>query len=62
MYASPSNTRGKSHVREIRPRGSVRGALSNGRPYRNISPRLPRYTKIDVDCYREAPRSGFDKV
>ncbi len=32
--ASPSTTRGRSHVRESRSRGSVRGAPSNGRPYR----------------------------
>ena len=33
--ASPSNTRGGSRMRESRPYGSVRGALSNGRPYRD---------------------------
>ena len=32
--ASPSNTRGGSRMRESRLYGSVRGALSNGRPYR----------------------------
>ena len=32
--ASPSNTRGGSRMREIRTYGSVRGASSNGRPYR----------------------------
>jgi RNA-directed DNA polymerase len=31
---SPSNTQGGSPVRELRTLGSVRGALSNGRPYR----------------------------
>src|ERR1044072_5336214 len=30
--ASPSNTRGGSRVPELGPLGSVRGALSNGRP------------------------------
>ena len=30
----PSSTRGRSRVREFRPHGSVRGALSNERPYR----------------------------
>ncbi len=33
--ASPSNTRGGSRMRESRTYGSVRGALSNERPYRN---------------------------
>src|SRR5215468_3444644 len=32
--ASPSHTRGGSRMRESRTYGSVRGALSNGRPYR----------------------------
>src|SRR5215467_3460837 len=32
--ASPSHTRGGSRMRESRTCGSVRGALSNGRPYR----------------------------
>src|SRR6266404_5141643 len=34
--ASPSNTRGGSRVPEWGPLGSVRGALSNGRPYRDL--------------------------
>src|SRR5215218_10311999 len=33
--ASPSNTQGMSRVPELGPLGSVRGALSNGRPYRD---------------------------
>ena len=33
--ASPSNTRGGSRMRESRTYGSVRGAPSNGRPYRD---------------------------
>src|SRR5438045_5564136 len=33
--ASPSNTRGGSRMRESRTYGSVRGALSNERPYRD---------------------------
>src|SRR5271165_6248789 len=37
--ASPSNTQGGSPVRESRPPGSVRGAPSNGCPYRD-SPSL----------------------
>src|SRR5262247_3216847 len=32
--ASPSHTRGGSRMRESRTYGSVRGALSNERPYR----------------------------
>src|SRR5262245_2136068 len=32
---SPSETRGGSRVRECRSRGSVRGAISNDRPYRD---------------------------
>ena len=33
--ASASNTQGGSRMREFRPYGSVRGALRNGRPYRD---------------------------
>ena len=32
---SPSNTQGGSRMRESRTYGSVRGALRNGRPYRD---------------------------
>ena len=35
--ALPSNTRGGSRVPEWGPLGSVRGALSNARPYRDLS-------------------------
>ena len=35
VNASPSNTRGGSRVPELGPLGSVRGALSNERPYRD---------------------------
>src|SRR5882757_10083428 len=34
-YASPSSTQGGSRMRESRTYGSVRGALSNERPYRD---------------------------
>src|SRR4051795_7022180 len=34
--ASPSDTQGGSRVPELGPLGSVRGALSNGRPYRDL--------------------------
>ena len=37
----PSNTQGGSRMREIRTYGSVRGALSNGRPYRDPTVRGP---------------------
>jgi hypothetical protein len=35
--ASPSGTRGRSRVPELGPLGSVRGALSNERPYRELA-------------------------
>src|SRR5712671_2762525 len=38
--ASPSNTRGKSRMQESCTYGSVRGAPGNGRPYRDIWPKL----------------------
>src|SRR5919201_4669481 len=34
--ALPSHTQGGSRVREFRSHGSVRGALSNERPYRDL--------------------------
>src|SRR4051812_12397447 len=34
-HVSPSDTQGGSRVPELGPLGSVRGALSNGRPYRD---------------------------
>ena len=36
MIALPSNTQGGSPVRESRPPGFVRGALSNECPYRDV--------------------------
>src|SRR5690242_5222540 len=36
VSASPSDTQGRSRVPELGSLGSVRGALSNGRPYREI--------------------------
>src|SRR3981189_1033897 len=43
-YASPSPTQGGSRMRESRTYGSVRGALSNERPYRDrrFAPRKKR--------------------
>src|SRR5258708_5190376 len=38
--ASASNTLGGSRMREFRPYGSVRGAPSNGRPYRDLPAKL----------------------
>ena len=35
-YTSPSDTRGRSRMREFRSSGSVRGVLRNGHPYRDI--------------------------
>src|SRR6185369_9904368 len=42
VNVSPSDTQGGSRVPELGPLGSVRGALSNERPYRdlNVHPRL----------------------
>src|SRR6266567_154196 len=42
-YASPSPTQGGSRMRESRTYGSVRGALSNERPYRD------RFARNDVE-------------
>jgi hypothetical protein len=39
VYASPPNTQGGSPVRESRPPGSVRGASSDGGPYRDTAAR-----------------------
>src|SRR6478672_1723365 len=49
---SPSHTQGGSRVREFRSRGSGRGAVSNGRPYRTSMRVLrildPEQTSNDV--------------
>src|SRR3954469_19639911 len=37
-HVLPSHTQGGSRVPELGPLGSVRGALSNGRPYRDSPP------------------------
>ena len=68
-FASPSNTRGGSRMREIRTYGSVRGARSNARPYRDRGcsrgPRLVPGTEGPVDrlgmalaAIRERPASA----
>src|SRR5205807_6490182 len=41
--ALPSNTRGGSRVPEWGPLGSVRGALSNERPYRDLTNVVANY-------------------
>jgi hypothetical protein len=41
--ALPSNTRGGSRVPEWGPLGSVRGALSNERPYRDLGNVVAKY-------------------
>src|SRR2546427_514053 len=41
--ALPSNTRGGSRVPEWGPLGSVRGALSNERPYRDLENVVAKY-------------------
>src|SRR2546429_6698184 len=41
--ALPSNTRGGSRVPEWGPLGSVRGALSNERPYRDLGNAVANY-------------------
>ena len=51
--ASPSNTQGGSPVRESRPPGSVRGASSNGCPYRDSFGNGPPRVTIR-DAYRSA--------
>jgi hypothetical protein len=43
VCALPSGTQGKNRMRESRPSGSVRGAVSNHRPYRDLEPRAPRH-------------------
>src|SRR3989442_8749549 len=61
--ASPSNTRGGSRVPEWGPLGSVRGALSNERPYRDLRnvvtnylfERLHRFAGVQHRCDTRAP-------
>jgi RNA-directed DNA polymerase len=47
---SPSNTRGGSRMPELGPYGSVRGALSNERPYRDSGAPVISRTPKDVPC------------
>src|SRR5271167_4725629 len=55
--ASPSNTQGGSPVRESRPPGSVRGASSNGCPYRD-SLRLRRKRRASRQRSQKANQNG----
>src|SRR3954454_23256404 len=45
-HVSPSHTQGGSRVPELGPLGSVRGALSNERPYRDLVAESCRRTNI----------------
>jgi len=45
-HVLPSDTQGRSRVPELGPLGSVRGALSNGRPYRDLH--QPSGTSVTV--------------
>src|SRR5262249_14043013 len=47
-FALPSNTRGKSRMRETRSSGSVRGASGDGRPYRE----QPMVARVDHGMIR----------
>src|SRR6516165_5247305 len=53
--ASPSNTQGGSRVPELGPLGSVRGALSNERPYRDLRNVVANYP---FESSRGFPRSA----
>src|SRR5437773_2995128 len=53
--ASPSNTRGGSRVPEWGPLGSVRGALSNERPYRDLRNVVANYPFESSRGFPEIP-------
>ena len=53
--ASPSNTQGGSRMRECRSSGSVRGALSNERPYRDPRFSTTSSTPTTWSGYRRSP-------
>src|ERR1700730_17850857 len=57
--ALPSNTQGGSRMRESRTYGSVRGACSNGRPYRD-----PRYRSnpLELRATEIQPRSSLNDL
>ena len=62
IHGVSPNTPGRSRVREFRSHGSVRGAVSNGRPYREqaeFEPMLsigcgPEVARADYPSHREA--------
>src|SRR4051794_41829944 len=56
VNVSPSDTQGGSRVPELGPLGSVRGALSNGRPYRDLELGL---SPSDVQAMTEHLRCGL---
>src|SRR6476661_1739002 len=57
--ASPSSTRGGSRVPEWGPLGSVRGALSNERPYRDLGNVVANYPFESLRGFpRSEPNSG----
>ena len=53
VCASPSDTRGRSRMPEWGSLGSVRGALSNGRPYRH---RCPPWRRLRRDSGPRSPQ------
>src|ERR1700724_1517640 len=60
-FASPSPTRGGSRMRESRSYGSVRGALSNERPYRErgeTSTRLEVAASEAIQLFSESRRTN----
>src|SRR6202034_3168518 len=56
---SPSHTRGKNRMREFRTYGSVRGAPSNGRPYRDPKGRAEANGQHSEDLEQQAKPGGF---
>src|SRR5258705_7799023 len=54
-YASPSPTQGGSRMRESRTYGSVRGALSNERPYRD-------HQRCEYEAHRVEEGAGLTPV
>ena len=58
LNASASNTQGGSRMREFRPYGSVRGARSNARPYRDYV----RLNRVNRDCSKECAMANVPLV
>src|SRR6195256_6912922 len=57
VSASPSDTRGGSRMPELGPYGSVRGALSNERPYRDLAktrPNLRQRLRLPAPSFRQS--------